>query len=83
MLPLLFLRVLIFDFCFKLKFYQFNSSFQTCPLHVLFLVDFFFFFCIFRATPVAYEIYQARSQIEATAAGLHHSHSNVGSELCL
>ena len=26
---------------------------------------------------------QARGQIGATAAGLHHSHSNAGSELCL
>ena len=26
---------------------------------------------------------QARGQIGAVAAGLHHSHSNAGSELCL
>ena len=31
-------------------------------------------FCLFRAT---------RSQIGAAAAGLYHSHSNGGSELCL
>ena len=41
------------------------------------------FFGSFRATPVAYGISQARGQIRATAAGLHHIHSNVGSEPCL
>ena len=47
---------------------------------VLVLVFFFFFFLPFRATPVAYESSQAKGQIEATAAGLYHSHSNTGSE---
>ena len=42
-----------------------------------------FFVCIFRAAPVAYGDSQARGQIGALAAGLHHSHSNVGSEPCL
>ena len=41
---------------------------------------FFFSFLPFRATPVAYEGYQARGQIGATAAGLCHSHSNAGSK---
>ena len=38
-------------------------------------------FCLFflRATPTAYGSYQGRSQIGATAAGLPHSHNNVGS----
>ena len=40
----------------------------------------FFFFGIFRAVPIAYGSSQARGQIGATAAGLHHSHSNAGSE---
>ena len=35
----------------------------------------FFFFLLFRATPVAYGSSWARGQIGATAAGLHHSHS--------
>ena len=43
----------------------------------------FFFFFFFRATFVAYGDSQARSQIGAVAAGLHHSHSNSRSELCL
>ena len=41
---------------------------------------FFFFFLLFRAIPEAYVGSQARGLIGATAAGLHHSHSNAGSE---
>ena len=37
-------------------------------------------FAFFRAVPVAYGGSQARGQIRAVAAGLHHSHSNVRSE---
>ena len=40
----------------------------------LFMVTFFFFF------RVAYEGSQARGQIGAVAASLHHSHSNARSE---
>ena len=40
----------------------------------------FVFFCFFRAAPMAYRSSQARGQIGATAAGLHHSHSNMGCE---
>ena len=42
-----------------------------------------FVFCLFafsRAAPTAYGGSQARGQIGATAAGLHHSHNNAGSE---
>ena len=47
--------------------------------------NFFFVFCIFRATPMAYSGSQARHLIRATAAGLHysHSHSKARSEPCL
>ena len=38
---------------------------------------------LFRAAPVAYGSFQARGQIGASAAGLHHRHSNAGSEPCL
>ena len=38
---------------------------------------------LFRATPVAYGGSQARGLVRATAAGLHHSHSNTRSELHL
>ena len=36
----------------------------------------FFFFVFFRAAPAAYGGSQARGPVGATAAGLHHSHSN-------
>ena len=38
------------------------------------------FVLLFRTTPATYGGSQARGQIRATASGLHHSHSNVGSE---
>ena len=41
---------------------------------------FLFFSFLFRAAPVAYGSSQARGQIRAAAAGLHHRHSNAGSE---
>ena len=41
---------------------------------------FSFFSSIFRATLTAYGDSQARGQIRATAAGVHHSHNNTGSE---
>ena len=37
----------------------------------------FFVFCLFRATPAAYEGSQARGRIGAVAASLHHSQSNA------
>ena len=41
---------------------------------------FLFFSCLFRAAPTAYGSSKARGQLGALASGLHHSHSNVGSE---
>ena len=38
---------------------------------------------IFRATPAVYGSSQASGQTGASAAGLHHSHSNARSKLCL
>ena len=38
---------------------------------------FCFCFCLFRATPAALGSSQVSSWIRATAAGLHHSHSNA------
>ena len=49
----------------------------------VFLFFLFFFVLLFRATPSAYGSSQARGQIRATAASLHHSHSNTGSKLGL
>ena len=39
-------------------------------------------FGLFRAKPAAYEGSQTRGWIRATAAGLHHSHSNAPSYVC-
>ena len=36
--------------------------------------------CLFGATPEAYGVSQAKCQIRAVAAGLHHSQSNTGSK---
>ena len=44
---------------------------------------FYFYFLLFRATPMANEGSQARGLIGATASRLHHSHSNAGSKLHL
>ena len=41
------------------------------------------FFVLFKAAPTAYGGSQVRGPIRATATGLHHSHSNSGSEPCL
>ena len=39
-----------------------------------------FIYLLFRAAPTAYGGSQARGQMGATTASLHHSHSNTGSE---
>ena len=56
-----------------------------CKLILGSLQSFFFFLLLllFRATPVACGGSQARGPIEAVAAGVHHSHSNGGSETLL
>ena len=52
----------------------------TCSKSQLyFMLLFFFAFFGGGGAPVAYGSYQARGQIGATAVGLHHSHSNLGS----
>ena len=53
---------------------------------VFYFFIFYFLFCLFafsRAAPTAYGGSQARGLLGAVAAGLHHSHSNLGSEPCL
>ena len=64
-----------------LSFYQqplFLSGFFVCLFVCLFV--FCFLFLLFRAVPAVYGGSQARGQIEAATANLHHSHSNAGSE---
>ena len=50
---------------------------------LLIFFSYFFSYFFFRATPAAYGNSQARGQIRAAVAGLHRSHSNMGSELHL
>ena len=65
-------------------FYSTVNDFFFFKLGTLLSFKFFnLFFCLFKATPTAHGGSQARGLIRATAAGLHHSHSNSGSELCL
>ena len=59
----------VFVFAFKKK--PQISLFNTKEMSILFF---------FRAAPAAYEGSQARGQIGATAASLHHRHSNAGSK---
>ena len=56
-----------------------GSSWKVQSTYVTFFL-LFFFFLLFWATPVANASYQARGQIRAIAAGLHHRHSNTGFE---
>ena len=57
-----------------------KSVLQSLLVDPLSLFDNFFFFCLFRVAPTAYGSSQARGWIGAATAGLHHSHSNLGSE---
>ena len=56
---------------------SFYLSFRPPSLSLSFL------FCLFRATPAAHGSAQVRGPVGATAARLHHSHSNMGSKLYL
>ena len=60
-----------------------NSDLTLDGRNRIFFSFLFFFFWLSRATCMAYGGSQARSQIGPRAAGLHHSHSNAGSELHL
>ena len=51
----------------------------TLSNYVFFCLFGWFFFWFFRTAPVAHGGSQGRGQIGATAASLHHSHSNSGS----
>ena len=61
----------------RIGLFKFLGSWHTLITGTL---SFFFFFCLFRATLVAYGSSQARAWIGVTTAGLHHSHSNARSE---
>ena len=57
-----------------------NTVEDASPQNLNRFLDFFFFFCLFRAAPAAYGSSQAGGQIGAADAGLRHSHSNTGSK---
>ena len=61
----------------------FDLDFEASILGLLCYCFGFFGFCLFRAVPAAYGDSQARSLMGATAASLHHSHSNTRSKPCL
>ena len=62
-----------------LVFLLYQSYKKICITQIIYI----YIFWLFRATSVAYGSSQARGPVGAAAAGLHHSHSNTGSELCL
>ena len=58
------------------------STIVHCPIFLNTKLQFFVLFLLFRSAPVAYVSSQARGWIAAVAAGLCHSHSNMGAKLC-
>lgn len=56
------------------------QRFATPSFSGAFSVLLFLLLLLFRAAPLAYGCSQPRGQIRTTASGLHHSHSNTGSE---
>ena len=60
-----------------------NSKYSILMLLQMVCVVSFLALLFFRATPAAHGRSQARGWIRALAAGLHHSHSNAGSQLSL
>ena len=72
----------------KLRFYFIETLIKFCSLklldrQLLIILSERLFVCLFRATSEAHGGSQARGSIGATAASLHHSHSNARSKLCL
>ena len=57
--------------------------FSIYLLRQFLLVVVIYLFSLFRPTPSAYGISQARDRIGAVATGLYHSHSDARSEPCL
>ena len=54
---------------------------EDFAINLIFVVFFFLVLLLFcRAAPAKYASSQARERIGAVAAGLHHSHSKMGSE---
>ena len=60
-----------------------NILHRSNHLQKKFFLKILFYVCLFRAILTAHGGSQARGQIGAVAAGLHHRHSNTRSEPCL
>ena len=79
-------RDLLLSFCywFFVRLIVFCPSFSALLFSFVFSWVFVFvLFCLLRAVPTAYGGSQARGQIGAAAASIHHSHRNTGSEMGL
>ena len=59
---------------------QEKGSILTSLFNFIYLFIYLFLVFFLRAVPMAFVSSQARGQNRAAAAGLHHSHSNAGSE---
>ena len=70
-------------FCQHLLYRRGNNVSDSLNSEYILQIWLFFFFSLFRAAPAAYRSSQARGWITVTAASLHYSHSNSGSELHL
>ena len=68
-------------FCFLMVSFTVQKILSSLMSYICLFLP--FFFLLFRALFVAYGCSQARGWIEAIAAGLRHSHSNIRSEPCL
>ena len=80
------LRTVLFNFqvCGDLLVISFiGFYFNSFMIREYTLHNFNSFFHLFRAESMAYGSSQARGQIRAVVASLHHNHSNTGSELRL
>ena len=75
-----------FSWWVKLLIWDFSSFLRKAyvamyfPIITAFVASHRFFFCLFKATSTAHGGSQAMGAIRAVAAGLHHNHSNSGSE---
>ena len=74
----------VVETCFtKVSSFLPSSLFPSLPPSLSPFLPLFLSLLLFRAAHEAYISSQARVQIRATAASLHHSHSNEGSQLSL
>ena len=76
-MPFTFRSLLYLEFIFV---YESSQGFNFLSFPYRFFSSFLFFSFLFRVIPVAYGSSQARGQIRAAAASLHHNQGNARSE---